>query len=509
MKYHGIEQYVNAIFAYCLKRLSNVEDAQDLAQEILCEAIASMRYQPVENFESWLWTIAHNRFCRFITRQKRMPVPLSDSLLAELPDEVPEDDMQEAQQAAFAALHTLAASHREIMIDFYVNGLSCDEIAQKHGLPPKTVRTRLFYGREKLRKRWQMKMEQNHIYHQQQWLMTRNGDVDPAILDRQIVRAIIAACYEQYRSVDEISLATGIPTLYVEDELPRMLQSELLQRKGPKYRANLIIHRARFADEAEALLWRHSEALSARVIETLRDLMPHIRAIGFHGCGFPEKRLWWSMVPAFLRKVCHQARDQLPELGYAYRPLRRDGARGWLCAYETTAAAQELHYDYLRQKGFRCYWSHELYSTLTLHSLLARLKSMEIQGPEFSLTDELLIADCIRCDLVVRTPAGLQWNIPVFNAAQAEALTALLSRAAAPLANELAPVASALYEKMKLEIPPHLHEQISGVYLSELCSIIQMVCEHLLQKGYLEHPSSELFAGRVIMYCGEKTTFMA
>ena len=36
-----------------------------------------------------------------------------------------------------------------------------------------------------------------------------------------------------------------------------------------------------------------------------------------------------------------------------------------------------------------------------------------------------------------------------------------------------------------------------------------MVCEHLLQKGYLEHPSSELFAGRVIMYCGEKTTFMA
>jgi len=253
MKYHGIEQYVNAIFAYCLKRLSNVEDAQDLAQEILCEAIASMRYQPVENFESWLWTIAHNRFCRFITRQKRMPVPLSDSLLAELPDEVPEDDMQEAQQAAFAALHTLAASHREIMIDFYVNGLSCDEIAQKHGLPPKTVRTRLFYGREKLRKRWQMKMEQNHIYHQQQWLMTRNGDVDPAILDRQIVRAIIAACYEQYRSVDEISLATGIPTLYVEDELPSMLQSELLQRKGPKYRANLIIHRARFADEAEAL----------------------------------------------------------------------------------------------------------------------------------------------------------------------------------------------------------------------------------------------------------------
>ena len=142
-----VERYANAVFSYCLKRLNNIEDARDLSQEILCEALASLKSSHVEHFESWLWTVAHNCYCRFITRQKRMPVPLSDSLMAVLADEQPEDGMQEERQAAFAALHTLAASHREIMIDFYVNGLSCDEIARKHHLPPKTVRTRLFYGR--------------------------------------------------------------------------------------------------------------------------------------------------------------------------------------------------------------------------------------------------------------------------------------------------------------------------------------------------------------------------
>ena len=509
MQYHGIEQYVNAIYAYCFKRLSNVEDARDLAQEILCEAMNAMRYQQVERFESWLWTIAHNRYSRFINRQKRQPVPLSDSLLACLSDDSSDESLQTEKQAAFAALHTLAASHREIMIDFYVNGLTCDEIAFKHNLPPKTVRTRLFYGREKLRKRWQIKMDENHIYHQQQWLMTRNGDVDPAILDRQIVRGIIAACYEQYRTVDEISLATGIPTLYVEDELPHMIQAELLQRKGQKYRANLIIHRARFAAEAETLLLNHSAQLAERVAETLGNIMPQIRAIGFHGCGFPDKRLWWSMVPVLVRKACFLARDRIPELMYSYRPLRRDGSRGWLCVYEAGEVHPDCHYDYLRQKGYRCYWSHELYSTLTLHSMLARLKSLQIQGPEFTLTDEMLIADCIRCDLVVRTPAGLQWNIPVLSVSQAEELNALLKSAAEPLADELLPAALTLYEKMKLEIPPHLHEQIGGVYPSELCSIIQMVCQHLLQKGYLQKPPSDLFAGRIMMCCGERSSFMA
>ena len=504
-----VERYANAVFSYCIKRLNNIEDARDLSQEILCEALASLKNSHVDHFESWLWTVAHNRYCRFITRQKRMPVPLSDSLMADLADEQPEDGTQEERQAAFAALHTLAASHREIMIDFYVNGLSCDEIAKKHHLPPKTVRTRLFYGREKLRKRWQIKMDDNHIYHQQQWLMTRNGDVDPAILDRQIVRAIIAACYEQYRSVDELSLATGIPTMYVEDEIPHMLQTELLQRKGEKYRANLIIHRARFAEEAEKLLLSHAASLAESVADILRRLMPQLRAIGFHGCGFPEKRLWWAMTPALLRRACHEARDQLSELTGFQRPLRRDGSRGWLCVYELTSDAYERHYDYLRQKGFRAYWSHELYSTLTLHSLLARLKSMQIQGPAFTLTDELLIADCIRCDLATRTPGGLQWNIPVFHPDQAQLLTTLLGEAAAPLAAELLPVASTLYERMKMEIPPHLHDQISGVFLSELCSIIQMVCQILLERGYLQKPTSELFAGRVMMFCGERTTFMA
>ena len=40
---HEIERYAEAVFRFCRKRLSNIEDARDLSQEILLEAFITMR----------------------------------------------------------------------------------------------------------------------------------------------------------------------------------------------------------------------------------------------------------------------------------------------------------------------------------------------------------------------------------------------------------------------------------------------------------------------------------
>lgn len=501
-----LSRYAGAVFGFCLKRLGNIEEARDLSQEILCEALASLDKRTIDHPEAWLWSIARNRYCRYLRKKKSIVLSLDDGSLLDLIPEAESEDLSEEYQAAFAALHTLASSHREIMVDFYVNGLSCDEIAKKHSLPPKTIRTRLFYGREKLRERWRIKMDDNHIYQKHQWLLTRNGDVNPAIVDRQIVRSILSSCYEKFQSVEELSLLTGIPSLYIEDEIPQLLYAELLECKGKKYRSKLIVHRANFAAESEALLFKHSIGLTNHVVQTLREITPSIRALGFFGCDLPESRLWWCIVPRLIQTAYVQAIKSIPELSYTYRPVHRDGTKGWLCAYEDTSS-HSSQYDFLLQKGYRCYWSHELYSTLTLHSLLARLKSMQIIGPQFSITDELLIADCIRCDLAIRTPDGIKWNIPIFDAGQLTGLNQLLSAAAVPLVAELSPSISILFERMKMEVPVHLHDQICGIFPMEFLSVIQMISHHMQQKGYLQKPRSGLLSGRVSMFYDQTAHF--
>jgi len=211
MTQEEIVRYAGAVFGFCLKRLGNVEDARDLSQEILCEAIASLGKKQPEHPEAWLWGVARNCLCRFLRRGHSGMASLDADDLIQTIAQPEEEDLSEELNAAFAALHTLAASHRQVMVDYYVSGLSCAEIAHKHGLSAETVRSRLFYGREKLRKRWQTKMTENRIYQRNEWFITGNGDVNTALIQRQIVRSILTACMSHFQTIDDLSLATGIP----------------------------------------------------------------------------------------------------------------------------------------------------------------------------------------------------------------------------------------------------------------------------------------------------------
>ena len=84
----------------------------------------------------------------------------------------------------------------------------------------------------------------------------------------------------------------------------------------------------------------------------------------------------------------------------------------------------------------------------------------------------------------------------------------ILAQAADPLIPDILPTITALFERMKMEIPSHLHEQISGVFPIELLSVIQMICQHMLHKGYLQNPSTGHLSGRAIMLRDETTRFI-
>lgn len=493
MNPHDVVRYADAVFGFCLKRLNSIEDARDLSQEILCEVIASLKTSQPEHPEAWLWTIARNCFCRHLRRKKHSILLVDDSALEAVPAEEAEDCAEE-RQAVFSALHTLAASHREIMVDFYVSGLSCDEIAQKRGLPCETVRTRLFYGREKVRKRFSM--EDNRIYQQHEWFITGNGNVNTGLLKRQIVRSILTACYHQHQTVEQLSMATGIPAMYIEDELEPLLQAEAIECRSGKYRTNFIIHRKGFAASAEKLLLEHAHKLAQPLCDVLEEALPHVRAIGFHGCDLPRERLYWSLIPMLLREAGTIARAHWPELVRGPFPLRRDGSNGWLCVY-LTPGGQHRYYSgcnayYRYRSRFRYYWSHDLYSE-ELNQLLLRLEDSNLSDVGASLSGDLL-AECIRCDLITRRDGTQQWNGPVFTSSEAQALKAVLASPAGTLGELLLPAADGLYRLMKEEIPAHLHDQIRGIFGIEFNSIISMLCEMVLPR-----PWQEIFAGQVVM----------
>ncbi len=69
--------YIEPVFRFCCKRLSNRCDAEDLASEIICHILDGMNKYQIESLDAWVWRIAHNRYARFINNRNKNDIMLS------------------------------------------------------------------------------------------------------------------------------------------------------------------------------------------------------------------------------------------------------------------------------------------------------------------------------------------------------------------------------------------------------------------------------------------------
>ena len=156
MDENKIIPYIEPIFRFCYKRLSNRYDAEDLASEIICHILEGMNKYQIESLDAWVWRIAHNRYARFIDNRNKNQIVLScEDELFDIADysNVDEDNTQEQYETVFRYLHTLSSEYKNIFVDYYIGELSIRSLAKKYSLPETTIKWRLNVGRQKIRDR--------------------------------------------------------------------------------------------------------------------------------------------------------------------------------------------------------------------------------------------------------------------------------------------------------------------------------------------------------------------
>lgn len=103
----------------------------------------------------WLHRIAINLSYNWTTKRKRWLTSLEQVLdrLVATPSSFPERavEQSELQQLVREAIDQLEFPHRATIVLFYLEGFSLAEIAEIMDCPVGTVKSRLYYGREKLR----------------------------------------------------------------------------------------------------------------------------------------------------------------------------------------------------------------------------------------------------------------------------------------------------------------------------------------------------------------------
>ncbi len=146
-------RYKDQLFYYFFRMLGgSKETANDFLQDLFLKLIEKAdTYNPQYCFSTWLYSIAHN-MCKNEYRRKEIRNIIS---YEENPDRfsIPFDKQEEAQlliNKLFSELDNLGEEHRSIFILRYRKGFSLKEICSITTLPEGTVKSRLFYARQKL-----------------------------------------------------------------------------------------------------------------------------------------------------------------------------------------------------------------------------------------------------------------------------------------------------------------------------------------------------------------------
>ena len=150
------------LWRVCWHYTHHQEDAADCLQETLLKAWRAIKtYRGECSLKSWLYRIAATVCLDFLRRQKRLPQTESADEMAEEEGFTPVDTSptpdeavirQESADNVRAAIDSLPAEMRTVIILYALQGMPYEEVAAAMGTSVGTVKSRLNRARQKIAK---------------------------------------------------------------------------------------------------------------------------------------------------------------------------------------------------------------------------------------------------------------------------------------------------------------------------------------------------------------------
>ena len=147
-------RYQRPIYNAAFWVLRNAEDANDIAQDVFLKVAERLDdYDPRYKFFSWIYRIAVNASLNMLRRNGREESLDDDAEFAAADSANPERQLGDAQVAARvrSALMRLSTNDRMVLTLRHFSECSYEEIGEILDLDEKTVKSRLFEARRRMR----------------------------------------------------------------------------------------------------------------------------------------------------------------------------------------------------------------------------------------------------------------------------------------------------------------------------------------------------------------------
>jgi RNA polymerase sigma-70 factor (ECF subfamily) len=137
------------VYAYLYSKLTNADDAADIAQEVFLRAVRAVRASgPPRNARAWLMRIAQNEASTWFRRAGR--ADWLKSVMSRRAD-APASNATLERVEIERALRKLDDKSREAVVYVHMLGYTYEEAAEMAGVPVTTLVGRVYRGRTRLR----------------------------------------------------------------------------------------------------------------------------------------------------------------------------------------------------------------------------------------------------------------------------------------------------------------------------------------------------------------------
>ncbi len=147
-------RHLNGVYSFIVRFVGEPQEAEDITQDTFLKAWKSLQKynESSSKFKTWLFRIARNTSIDFLRKKKHVPFShfeteagvnvLTETIASE--EEPPEQLMMKLEDAKELrqTLELLPPKAREILLLYYTNDMTFEEIGGVLGEPPNTVKSR-------------------------------------------------------------------------------------------------------------------------------------------------------------------------------------------------------------------------------------------------------------------------------------------------------------------------------------------------------------------------------
>jgi RNA polymerase sigma factor (sigma-70 family) len=148
------EQYMPLVFGLCLKYLKDEEKSKDAVMQIFEDLVKKLRVHEVNNFKSWLYTVARN-YClmEIRTSSKHETISIDDNfmetgaLMHLNTEELPEERLKLMEKC----IDSLPSGQKEVINLFYLEQKCYKEVSEITGFDLNKVKSYIQNGKRNLK----------------------------------------------------------------------------------------------------------------------------------------------------------------------------------------------------------------------------------------------------------------------------------------------------------------------------------------------------------------------